>query len=81
MRLSPDAIAAIKAPRVRIKLAIELDCTDQSIVRYIKENEVNGPLTTAGALKVIREESGLTDKAILEAKPKKNDRIKSVSVG
>jgi hypothetical protein len=66
MRLSTDAITAIKKPEVRIRLAIELKCTDQSIVKYIKANEFNGPLTTAGALKVIREETKLSDVEILE---------------
>jgi hypothetical protein len=66
MRLSTNAIAAIKNPKVRIKLAIELDCTDQSITNYIKANNLNGPLTTAGALRVIREETKLSEEEILE---------------
>jgi hypothetical protein len=71
MRLSTDAITAIKKPEIRIKLAIELRCTDQSINKYIKANEFNGPLTTAGALAIIRQETGLTDDQILESNVEK----------
>lgn len=66
MRLSTEAITAINKPEVRIRLALELKCGDASISRYIKKNEDNGPLTTVGALKVIRQETGLSDLKILE---------------
>jgi hypothetical protein len=56
----------LKEPAMRRRLADALDCTDQTIVRYIKENELNGDLTKAVALKVISEESGLSTDEILE---------------
>lgn len=71
MRLTKDAIELIKKSPIRLKLAIELGCSDRSIIRYIDDNDFNGPLTTAGALKVIREETGLNDDQILEAKVEK----------
>lgn len=66
MRLTDSAIAIIKEPAARRKLAEALDCTDQTITRYIKENEDNGGLTKAAALKVISEETGLSNEQILE---------------
>lgn len=66
MKLSDQALTIIKEAAVRRKLADALDCTDQTIVRYIKDNETNGDLTKAASLKVIREESGLPIEEILE---------------
>lgn len=66
MKLTDKAITEIKEPAVRRRLADALDCTDQTIVRYIKENEFNGDLTKAAALKVISEETGLPSSEILE---------------
>lgn len=48
---------------------MDLDKSEYTINRYIAENEENGMLTTAAALKVIREETGLTDEQILEVEP------------
>jgi hypothetical protein len=48
-----------------LKLAIALDCSEQWIIKVLSANKFNGPLTTAAALKVIREETGLTDTDIL----------------
>lgn len=50
----------------RLKLALALNCSEQWIARVIDANKINGPLTTAAALKVIREETGLTDEDILD---------------
>jgi len=66
LRLKADTLTAIKHPAIRRKLAETLDCTDQSISRYIKDNEENGELTKAAALKVIREELNCDDSEILE---------------
>lgn len=66
MNLTANAISLINKPRVRVRLAMELDCSEQSVIRYINANQVNGELTKAAALKVIREETGLSDTEILE---------------
>ncbi len=71
MKLTKRALAAIKDTKVRRELQVTLDCTEQTIIRYIKVNEPNGPLTTAGALQTIRKETGLSDKQILEQEPVK----------
>ena len=66
MKLTKRALAANKDKKDRRELQETLDCTEQTIIRYIQKNEPNGPLTTAGALQTIRIETGLTDKQILE---------------
>lgn len=67
MQLTQIALNKIKHPHVRARLVIALGVTDQSIMNYIKDNR--DELTKAAALKVIREETGLTDKQILEETP------------
>jgi hypothetical protein len=66
MKLTRKAIKGIKDQTVRLKLAIGLGFSEQWINRVIAANKSNGPLTTAIALKVIKEETGLTDQEILE---------------
>jgi len=66
MKLTRKAIKAIKEREPRMKLGIALGFSEQWIIRVISANKANGPLTTATALKVIREETGLTDSEILE---------------
>lgn len=66
MQLTQIALEQINTPAVRPYLQIALNCTEQAISKYIKRNKENGPLTTAGALKVIKEKTGLTDEQILE---------------
>jgi hypothetical protein len=63
MQLSADVLKKIAAPDIRRKLTVALDVTDQTVVRYIKDN--SDDLTKAAALKVIRQETGLTDEQIL----------------
>lgn len=63
MKLTSLALDKIRDKRIRALLALALDVTDQSIVNYIKGN--SDELTKAAALKVIREETGLTDDQIL----------------
>lgn len=65
MKLSQTALPKVKDKKVRRALAEELDVIDQMINIYIKKNKPNGPLTTFAALKVIRENTGLTDQEIL----------------
>lgn len=67
MKLSQKAIESIKNnKRVRARLQLDLDKSEFTINRYISDNEENGMLTTAAALKVIREETGLNDLDILK---------------
>lgn len=65
MKLTHIAILAIRGSKGMVqKLSEALDCSDTSVYRYIADNDIL--LTTAAALKVIREETGLTDDQILE---------------
>lgn len=64
MKLTQKALEMIKEPKVRIQLSMALQVTDQAIIKYIKRNDDN--LTKAAALAVIRKETGLKDKEILE---------------
>lgn len=65
MKLSIEAIKALTV-RTRNRLALELDCSVPTVDRWIKENEPNGNLTKASAVKIIAEETGLGDSQILE---------------
>lgn len=66
MKLTHIAILAVKGSGKDMidKLADVLGVTDKTIYRYISDN--SDELTKAAALKVIREETGLTDDQILE---------------
>lgn len=66
MRLSHIAILAVKgaSPGIVKKLAGAIGASESSIYRFINDNDDN--LTKAAALKVIREETGLSDHDILE---------------
>lgn len=66
MRLSRIAILAVRgaSPGIIEKLAEAIGVSKPSVYKYINEN--NDGLTKAAALKVIREETGLTDQEILE---------------
>lgn len=65
MKLSSISISKISV-RAKNRLALELDCSVQTVERWIKENEDNGNLTKATALQVIGEETGLDQSEILE---------------
>jgi len=58
--------ALIKDRELRLRIAMALDFSEQWIDRVVSANKKNGPLTTASAMKVIREELGLEDSEILE---------------
>jgi deoxyribose-phosphate aldolase len=66
MKLTHIAILAVKGSgRDMIdRLADVLGVTDKTIYKYISDN--SDELTKAAVLKVIREETGLTDDQILE---------------
>lgn len=66
MKLSAIALQKINIPQVRLRLAIQFDCTERWISQLIKDNTPDGDLTKASALNIIREQTGLTDDMILE---------------
>ena len=69
MKISNTAIERISDRKITLQLALALDFTEQWMRRVIETNKENGPLTTARAIQVIREETGLTDSEILEQEP------------
>ncbi len=65
MKLTHIAILAVRGCKGIVpKLSEALDVHEQTVYGYIQKNHEN--LTKAAALKVIREETGLTDEQILE---------------
>lgn len=66
MILTKAAIEKINITKTRLSLALAMGFTEQWIIRLIDANKENGPLTTAKALQVIKQETGLTDDQILE---------------
>lgn len=66
MKLSERAITEINKRPIILRLALALDFTELWINKLIAANKENAALTNAMALKVIREETGLTDSEILE---------------
>lgn len=69
MKLSKIALLAVRGacPAIIDKLSEAGIGSKPTIYRYINDNDDN--LTKAAALKVIREETGLTDEQILEDTP------------
>lgn len=68
MKLSKKALSVI-TPKIRLKLALGLDCTEQWIIQLLDKNVDDGKLTTATALNIIRQETGLSDDVILVNEP------------
>lgn len=66
MKLTQKAIAALSKRDTVLKLALALGFTEVWIDRLIRKNKENGTLTTAKALQVIGEETGLSNQEILE---------------
>jgi phage repressor protein C with HTH and peptisase S24 domain len=66
MKLTQRAIDGLSEREAKLKLALALSFTELWINKIIGANKDNGPLTTAKALQVIREETGLSDQEILE---------------
>lgn len=62
--ITQAALKKINTVSTRLKIAVALSVSEQTIIRYITENHEN--LTKAAALKVIRETTGLNDSEILE---------------
>jgi hypothetical protein len=65
MKLSKKAIKKINR-ETRQKLAIALGFSEYWVGRLVAKNKHNGPLVTPPALKVLREETELDNKEILE---------------
>lgn len=66
MKLTNKALEKIRGSR-RIKnlIAAELNCTELTVRRWLAGTGQHEMLTAAGALKVIRQETGLSDSQIL----------------
>lgn len=64
MGLSKKALKALNENKKIVRLiCIEVDRHETTLEKWIEENDEN--LTRAGVLKIIREETGLTDEEIL----------------
>jgi hypothetical protein len=67
MILNKGVLGMLEASqKIRNLIAAACDVSEQSVRRWVSDNNVM--LTTASALKVIREETGLKDSQILEEK-------------
>jgi hypothetical protein len=66
MKLSNLAIGKINTPTVRRELSGLLKVTEQSIIRYIHTNEINGPLTRMAVLCTIKNMTELGMEDILQ---------------
>lgn len=63
MQLNKKVLPAINKNAIRLRLALELGVSENTIRLYINTNSEN--LTKAAALKIIREATGLSDNEIL----------------
>ena len=77
MKLTAIALSKVNTPAVRRELSGILQCTEQTIIRYLRKNENNGPLTTIGALNLITAMTKLTYEEILEKSTLKKAVVKS----
>lgn len=69
MRLTQSVIDVLNTPEHRPDFQKELKKSESTILRLFKENKENGPLTSAGALELIRTKTGMSDAEILESIP------------
>lgn len=66
MKLSKQAIKLITGSgRVMNLLAVQFDCSESTIRRWINNNEPDSLLTTKSALKIIKEQTSLRESEIL----------------
>lgn len=65
MKLTQTALNKLNTTRTRLLVALALGVSERWIIACIKSNENDGLLTKATALKIIKEETGLTDAEIL----------------
>ena len=69
MKLAPKVIEILSDPAnrpFRYRLAAALNFSEYWICKRIAQNKPNGPLTTLAAIRVISEETGLSQEEILE---------------
>ncbi len=66
MKITEKAIGLINNQTTRLRLALALGFSETWVRGLIQKNKDNSPLTTAAALRIIREETGLKDSQILE---------------
>ena len=73
MKISKTAIFALRGAGAdgKQKLAGALGVSDPTVYRYIQDNETNGALTKAMAIRAISEITGLSEDLILEEEPVK----------
>jgi len=64
MKLTKKALKAINEPEIRMRIALDVHKSDNTIKRWIKANDDN--LTKASALAVIKRETGMPECEILE---------------
>ncbi len=64
MNLAKTTLRAIDNKNTRLRLAMALNVTEQTIIKYISVNHEN--LTKAAAMQVIKKETGFSENKILE---------------
>lgn len=66
MQLTETAIKAIReSVECRREIQYQLEVSQSTMYRWLDENEMDGKLTTARVLGIIRDTTGLTDDQIL----------------
>jgi hypothetical protein len=73
MKLSRKALSKMTT-RAKNRLALELNRSGYTVERWIKDNDDNGPLTTAKALEIIGEETGLGKNDMLVSEVKESQK-------
>jgi hypothetical protein len=53
-QLSSEAVKFINTPSIRRDLSGMLQCTEQTIIRYIHKNKINGPLTIVAVTEFLK---------------------------
>lgn len=66
MKISEKALSQINNQTARLTLALALGFSETWVRGLITKNKENGPLTTAKAIQIIKEQTGLRDSEILE---------------
>lgn len=73
MKISKKALKLLSGSDnrpLRLQMALGLGFSERWIERLIEENKTNGKLTTAAALQMIKEGTGLPESEILDATQK-----------